>query len=52
MLESEQAGLRVQAEAAVVRRTDADLSLRFTAIEDDAAALLQQISVAYYRLIG
>jgi hypothetical protein len=52
VLESEHAGLRLQAAAAVVRRTDADLSLRFTAIEDDAVHLLQQISIAYYRLLA
>jgi c-di-GMP-binding flagellar brake protein YcgR len=43
-------GLSVRAQAEIVRRTDADLSLRFTAIDDDAASLLQQLSVAYYRL--
>jgi c-di-GMP-binding flagellar brake protein YcgR len=38
--------------AAVVRRTDSDLSLRFTAIEDDAVVLLQQVCVEYYRSLG
>jgi hypothetical protein len=52
VLEAPEAGLRVQGDAVVVRRTDSDLSLRFTAIDDEAAVLLQQISVAYYRLTG
>ena len=46
----EASGLSVRAQAEVVRRTDADVSLRFTAIDDGTAALLQQLSVAYYRL--
>jgi hypothetical protein len=50
VLEAPQAGLRVAAEAAVVRRTPLDVSLRFTAIEPQDAALLQQLSIAYYRL--
>jgi hypothetical protein len=49
VLEAAQAGLRVAGEAEVVRRTDADLSLRFTAIDEDAVRLLQQLSIAYYR---
>jgi hypothetical protein len=42
----------IEAEAEVVRRTGADLSLRFTAIGDDAAMLLQQVCVEYYRSLG
>jgi hypothetical protein len=42
----------IEADAEVVRRTDTDLSLRFTAIDDDAALLLQQVSVEYYRSLG
>jgi c-di-GMP-binding flagellar brake protein YcgR len=41
----------IRAEGEVVRRTDTDLSLRFTAIAEDAVVLLQQIAVAYYRLL-
>jgi hypothetical protein len=50
VLEAARAGLRIRAEAAVVRRSPLDLSLRFTEIAASDVALLQQIAVAYYRL--
>ncbi len=50
MLEAAHAGLRIQAEADVVRRTPLDVSLRFTAIDPQDATLLQQLAVAFYRL--
>lgn len=50
VLETAQAGLRIQANAAVVRRTAMDVSLRFTEIGSQDATLLQQLAVAYYRL--
>jgi hypothetical protein len=40
----------IRAGGKVVRRTDSDLSLRFTSIAEDAVVLLQQIAVAYYRV--
>ena len=49
MIEAAQAGLRIEAEAEVVRVTDDDLSLRFTRIEPASVVLLQQIALAYYR---
>jgi hypothetical protein len=50
VLEAAQAGLRIAAQADVVRRTSADLSVRFVDLAPGDAALLQQIVVAYYRL--
>ena len=50
VLESPPAGLRIEAEADVVRRSQRDLALRFTAIAEGDVALLTQITVAYYRL--
>ena len=44
------AGLRIEAEAEVVRRSQRDLSLRFTRIGEGDVALLTQITIAYYRL--
>jgi len=44
------AGLRIETEAEVVRRSQRDLSLRFTQIAAGDVALLTQITVAYYRL--
>src|SRR5215208_4614978 len=44
------AGLRMETQAEVVRRSQRDLSLRFTSIADGDVALLTQITVAYYRL--
>ncbi len=49
VIEAAQAGLRIDAEAEVVRVTDLDLSLRFTKIEPGSVILLQQIALAYYR---
>lgn len=49
VIEAAQAGLRIDAEAEVVRVTDLDLSLRFTKIEPASVVLLQQIALAYYR---
>ena len=50
MLSSPPAGLRIETEAEVVRRSQRDLSLRFTRIGEGDVALLTQITVAYYRL--
>jgi PilZ domain len=50
VLESEAAGLRIEARADVVRRSQRDLSLSFTEISEADVALLAQITVAYYRL--
>jgi len=50
ILESSSAGLRIEADAAIVRRSQRDLSLTFTRIAEPDAALLAQITVAYYRL--
>ena len=50
VLESPAAGLRIETQADVVRRSQRDLSLRFTEIAEADVALLAQITVAYYRL--
>jgi hypothetical protein len=50
VLSSPAAGLRIETEAEVVRRSQRDLSLRFTQIGEGDVALLTQITVAYYRL--
>ena len=50
VLESPPAGLRIQAQAGVVRRSQRDLALHFTEISEGDVALLTQITVAYYRL--
>ena len=44
------AALRIETEAEVVRRSQRDLSLRFTRIREGDVALLTQITIAYYRL--
>jgi hypothetical protein len=50
VLASPAAGLRIETEAEVVRRSQRDLSLRFTRIAEGDVALLTQITIAYYRL--
>ncbi len=50
VLTSLPADLRIETEAEVVRRSQRDLSLRFTRIAEHDVALLTQITVAYYRL--
>jgi len=50
VLSSPAAGLQIETHAEVVRRSQRDLSLRFTQIADADVALLTQITVAYYRL--
>jgi len=50
VLESPPAGLRIEATANVVRRSQRDLALRFSEIDEGDVALLTQITVAYYRL--
>jgi hypothetical protein len=50
VLTSPPAELRLETEAEVVRRSQRDLSLRFTRIAEGDVALLTQITVAYYRL--
>src|SRR5215207_3901833 len=50
VLESAPSGLRIEADAAIVRRSQRDLSLTFTRIAESDVALLSQITVAYYRL--
>jgi hypothetical protein len=50
VLESPPAGLRIEATADIVRRSQRDLALRFTEIAEHDVALLTQITVAYYRL--
>jgi hypothetical protein len=50
VLTSPPAGLRIETEAEVVRRSQRDLSLRFTRIGEGDVALLTQITIAYYRL--
>ena len=50
VLSSPAAGLRIETTAEVVRRSQRDLSLRFTEIAEGDVALLTQITVAYYRL--
>ena len=50
VLSSPAAGLRIESTAEVVRRSQRDLSLRFSEIADADVALLTQITVAYYRL--
>ena len=52
VLRSAAAGLQIEAEAAIVRRSQRDLSLSFTRIAESDVALLAQITVAYYRLAG
>ena len=50
VLTSPPAAMRIETEAEVVRRSQRDLSLRFTRIAEGDVALLTQITVAYYRL--
>ena len=50
VLTSPPAALRIETQAEVVRRSQRDLSLRFTSISEGDVALLTQITVAYYRL--
>jgi hypothetical protein len=50
VIEAAEVGLRISAQADVVRRTPLDVSLCFTAIEPQDAALLQQLALAYYRM--
>jgi c-di-GMP-binding flagellar brake protein YcgR len=50
VLSSAPAGLRIETEAAVVRRSQRDLALHFTEIDAADVALLTQITIAYYRL--
>ena len=50
MLTSPPAALTIETEAEVVRRSQRDLSLRFTRIGKGDVALLTQITIAYYRL--
>ena len=50
VLTSPPAAMRIETEAEVVRRSQRDLSLRFTQIAKSDVALLTQITVAYYRL--
>jgi len=50
VLSSPAAGLRIVTQAEVVRRSQRDLSLRFSRIAEGDVALLTQITVAYYRL--
>jgi hypothetical protein len=40
----------METQAEVVRRSQRDLSMRFTEIAEPDVALLAQITVAYYRL--
>ena len=49
-LSSTAAGLTIEAEADVVRRSQRDLAISFSEIAEDDVALLTQITVAYYRL--
>jgi PilZ domain len=49
-LSSTAAGLTIEAEADVVRRSQRDLAISFSEIADSDVALLTQITVAYYRL--
>jgi hypothetical protein len=44
------AGLRIEAQADVVRRSQRDLAVQFSEIADADVALLTQITFAYYRL--
>jgi len=50
VLSSPAAGLRIETQADVVRRSQRDLSLRFSQIAGGDVALLTQITIAYYRL--
>ena len=50
VLASPAAGLRIETRAEVVRRSQRDLSMRFTEIAESDVAVLAQITVAYYRL--
>ena len=52
VLASPAAGLRIETEAEVVRRSQRDLALHFTRIDAADVALLTQITIAYYRLAG
>jgi PilZ domain len=49
-LSSPAAGLRIETQADVVRRSQRDLAISFTEISEADVALLTQITVAYYRL--
>jgi c-di-GMP-binding flagellar brake protein YcgR len=49
-LSSPAAGLRIEARADVVRRSQRDLAIQFSEIAEGDVALLTQITVAYYRL--
>jgi hypothetical protein len=49
-LSSPAAGLRIETQADVVRRSQRDLAISFCEISDGDVALLTQITVAYYRL--
>ena len=49
-LSSPAAGLRIETQADVVRRSQRDLAISFSEISDADVALLTQITVAYYRL--
>ena len=49
-LSSPAAGLRIETQADVVRRSQRDLAIQFAQIADADVALLTQITVAYYRL--
>ena len=50
VLSSPPAGLRIETEADVVRRSQRDLALSFSRIDAADVAVLTQITVAYYRL--
>jgi hypothetical protein len=49
-LSSPAAGLKIETEADVVRRSQRDLAISFSEISDGDVALLTQITAAYYRL--
>ena len=49
-LSSPAAGLRIETQADVVRRSQRDLAISFSEIAESDVALLTQITVAYYRL--
>lgn len=49
-LSSPAAGLRIETQADVVRRSQRDLAISFAEISEGDVALLTQITVAYYRL--
>ncbi len=50
VLASPAAGVRIETEADVVRRSQRDLALQFTRIDAADVALLTQITIAHYRL--